>query len=338
MLARSIVSVFALTVAGIAGCAVETSASDRDGPSATAQGADTAEGPTATKRLESLGLTDIRGIAYDPGPAADANGQYGYTTKQFVLTPDRTERKYTIYNDSDFANADFASLWGPGPDGNGRDDLRRFKQELNVNLVTLYDWNAGSTEIPVTRDHKAFIDYADSLGIKVTASVSDWIRREQLCKGMTEGGYAGVNRVAKEIYPNGHPLKGVGMLKVFNEPENQSDCPQWASLVADTVATIEATEESLGVPAAERLPIFVPVTFGIRNGLPGGAISEIHAQIVAHPKLGGRRPRTAGELRGGAVPGGQDASDRCLHGRGGLRQSGPSVAREPRAGIRPSRQ
>ena len=245
--------------------------------------------PTAMERMKRLGLTDMRGIAYDPGPAADANGKYGFTPSDFVEVPEHTERKYTIYNDSDFANADFSSLWGKGPDGNGRDDLRRFKEELNVNFVTLYDWNAGSDAIPQMRDHQAFFNYADSLGIKVTASVSDWIRREQLCSSdaaRRAEGYRGVERIAAEIYPDGKPLGGAGMIKIFNEPENQSACPQWASLVAESIATIQAQENALGVAEADRLPIFVPTTFGITNGIPGGVMSDIHDKIVAHPKLG----------------------------------------------------
>jgi hypothetical protein len=46
--------------------------------------------------------------------------------------------RYTIYYDSDFYNSDFSHLWS-GVNG-GRDDLRRFQQQLNVNFVHLYDW------------------------------------------------------------------------------------------------------------------------------------------------------------------------------------------------------
>lgn len=245
-------------------------------------------GLTAMQRLEKLGLTDVRGIAYDPGPDA-LNGKWAYKKSGDIITDDKpTPVDYTIYYDSDFASADFSALWGKGPDGRGRDDLRRFKTQLNTNLITLYDWNAGSSDRPVMREHKPFFEYADSLGMKATAAVGSWIFEHQLCRhdrGTYEEGLSGAKRVVEEIYPNGKPIAGLGMIKIFNEPDAKG-CPSFGTITADTIAQVVATEDALGVADADRVPIFAPVTYSIYDGLPGGALGDIHAAVIAHPKLG----------------------------------------------------
>jgi hypothetical protein len=99
---------------------------------------------TALERAKMFGLDDLRGIAYKPGPLAidgtrnpQKQGGAYFENIQGALNV-----KYTMYYDSDFYNSDFDRLWS-GSNG-GRDDLRRFKEQLNVNFVHLYDWNAGT--------------------------------------------------------------------------------------------------------------------------------------------------------------------------------------------------
>lgn len=96
----------------------------------------------------------------------------------------------TQTGDSDFANDAFQSLWANAymaapandtsvPVDNGtnyRDDLRTIA-EAGYNLVRLYDWDMarGTTETSnVGLDHINFLDYADSLGLKIVVPVSDY--------------------------------------------------------------------------------------------------------------------------------------------------------------------
>ncbi len=289
----------ALQLSSAAGCILETDLRPEARPRGRTSDAYTAQTSLDGRaRLERQGLTDMRGMAYDPGPAPDADGLYGFHPDNVKFPGETKATRWTIYNDADFASADFSSLWGKGPDGNGRDDLRRYKQELNVNFITLYDWDSGSDDMPQTRDHRPFIAYADSLGIKVTAPVTNWLLRGRLCSADAAARTAGqhaVERMVAEIYPDGKPLPGVGMIKVFNEPENErARCPEWRTITADTIAIIQAKEDALHVADDDRLAIFVPVDFGtpvvngvpVPGGFPGYLIDDVHASIVAHPKLG----------------------------------------------------
>ena len=260
------VSVLALTGPG---CAVSADEADALPP-----GADTQEGGmSAMERVAQFGLEEVRGMVYDPGPAPDASGKNGY----------KQNDKYTTYFDSDFANASYDELWSRGASGKGRDDLRRFKDELNANFITLYDWNAGDANKRVPRDHKAFFDYANELGLKATIAVSNYTMAK-LCRGDMAGATTAIENTFAEMYSGTTPHPGAGMLKVFNEPDG-SECSRTA-LVADVMAAWKRAEDARGVPDAKRLPIFFPVTYSIKNGLPGGAILDGFEAIKAHPELG----------------------------------------------------
>lgn len=93
--------------------------------------------------------------------------------------------------DSDFANDAFQSFWGDqynaAPEGdqsapanngsNYRGDLKTISDN-GFNLVRLYNWDmargagAGASSTPL--DHINFLNYADSLGLKVVVPVSDY--------------------------------------------------------------------------------------------------------------------------------------------------------------------
>jgi len=96
----------------------------------------------------------------------------------------------TQTGDSDFANDAFASLWGAGyqappagdtsaPVNNGsnyRDDLKTIA-DAGFNLVRLYNWDMarGTTSSSNTGlDHINFLNYAQSLGLKVVVPVGDF--------------------------------------------------------------------------------------------------------------------------------------------------------------------
>lgn len=245
---------------------------------------------TALDRAKAFGLGDLRGIAYKPGPLAidgtrnpqKEGGSY------FENVQNGVDVKYTIYYDSDFYNADFAQLWSAS--GGGRDDLRRFKEQLNVNFVHLYDWNPGTQPGAPSgnrmRNHIPFLDYAAGLGIKAGIPISNDQLKHAYCVGNTALAQQNGQNMFNEIYgPAGaSPHPAAGLLKIFNEVD-ASECKN-VGLVANACAIWKALEDARGVPDENRLPIIFPVTFGISNGLPGGGMLPGWQAIRDNPQLG----------------------------------------------------
>ncbi len=241
------------------------------------------------ERVKAYGLDDIRGIAYKPGPLAIDGSQNPQKEggSYFENIKDGVDVKYTIYYDSDFYNSDFDRLWSGN--GGGRDDLRRFKEQLNVNFVHLYDWNpgtqAGAPNGGKMRNHIPFLDYANSLGIKVAIPISNDQMKTAYCTGNTSLARLNAQNMFNEIYGVGtRPHPAAGVLKIFNEP-NVSECKNMA-LVADACAIWKSLEDVRAVPDANRLPIIFPVTFGISNGMPGGGMLPAWQAIRDNGSLG----------------------------------------------------
>jgi hypothetical protein len=245
---------------------------------------------TALERAKRFGLDDLRGIAYKPGPLAidgtrNARREGG---SYFENIQDDQEARYTIYYDSDFYNSDFDRLWS-GSNG-GRDDLRRFQEQLNVNFVHLYDWNPGTQPGAPgggkMRDHIPFLDYANSLGIKVTIPISNDQMENAYCKGNTAVARQNAQNMFNEIYGSTGttPHPAAGLLKIFNEPDG-SKCKN-VRLVADACMIWKTLEDARAVPDANRLPIIFPVTFGISNGIPGGGGLPAWQAIRDNSQLG----------------------------------------------------
>ena len=241
-------------------------------------------------RAKAFGLDDIRGIAYKPGPLAFDGSQN--PKKQggsyFENIKDGLDVKYTIYYDSDFYNSDFDQLWS-GNNG-GRDDLRRFKEKLNVNFVHLYDWNpgtqAGAPNGGKMRDHIPFLNYANSLGIKVTIPISNDQMKNAYCTQNKTLAQQNAQNMFNEIYGASGTTQhaAAGILKIFNEPD-VSECKN-VRFVADACAIWKSLEDQRGVPDANRLPIIFPVTFGDSNGMPGGGMLPAWQAISGNSQLG----------------------------------------------------
>ena len=241
-------------------------------------------------RVKAYGLDDIRGIAYKPGPLA-LNGSQNPTKEggsYFEDVKEGIDVKYTIYYDSDFYNSDFDCLWSAK--GGGRDDLRRFKEQLNVNFVHLYDWNPGTQKGAPNggkmRNHTPFLDYANSLGIKVTIPISNHQLEKAYCAGDMKEARANAQNMFNEIYGSAgtSPHPAAGVLKIFNEPD-ASKCKKVA-LVADACEIWMSLENDRQVPDTNRLPIIFPVTFAISNGMPGGGMLPGWQAIKDNSKLG----------------------------------------------------
>jgi hypothetical protein len=242
------------------------------------------------ERVKAFGLDDIRGIAYKPGPLAIDGSQNPKKEggAYFENIKDGIDVKYTIYYDSDFYNGDFDRLWSGS--GGGRDDLRRFKEQLNVNFVHLYDWNpgaqAGAPNGGKMRDHIPFLDYANSLGIKVTIPISNDQLKTAYCTGNMNMARASAQNMFDEIYGSTglSPHPAAGVLKIFNESD-VSECKN-ARLVSDACAIWKSLEDKRGVPDENRLPIIFPVTWGISNGMPGGGMLPAWQAIRDNSELG----------------------------------------------------
>jgi hypothetical protein len=257
---------------------------------------------TAAQRVAQFGLSNINGIAYDPGPPlqgcpSTTGGQCNCppvneqspvtsctsgTTSKLPIDPSlglsgvaltyfqgqinvykqdgsvssRSPLKatFSIFYDSDFANADFASLWS-NPTSGGRDDLGRFKKELNINLVHIYDWNSGlqSNSSPV-RNHAPFLAYANTLTgssaactsgqqpcMRVIIPISNFALTDNTgcknndastCTLATGSCYNQTNwksfvkNIFNQIYigENGSIAPAAGMLKIYNEYNTVTAC------------------------------------------------------------------------------------------------------------------
>lgn len=242
------------------------------------------------ERVKAYGLDDIRGIAYKPGPLAIDGSQNPKKEggAYFENIKDGIDVQYTIYYDSDFYNGDFDRLWSGS--GGGRDDLRRFKEQLNVNFVHLYDWNpgtqAGAPNGGKMRDHIPFLDYADSLGLKVTIPISNDQLKRAYCTGNMNMARASAQNMFDEIYGSAgtSPHPAAGVLKIFNESD-VSECKN-VRLVSDACAIWKSLEDKRGVPDESRLPIIFPVTWGISNGMPGGGMLPAWHAIRDNGELG----------------------------------------------------
>jgi hypothetical protein len=245
---------------------------------------------TALDRATKFGLNDLRGIAYKPGPLAIDGSQNPQKTggAYFENIQQGVDVRYTIYYDSDFYNGDFSQLWSSV--NGGRDDLKRFQQQLNVNFVHLYDWNpgvqSGAPSGGKMRDHIPFLDYAASLDIKVTIPISNDQMEKAYCAGNMALAQQNALNMFNEIYgaTGTTPHSAAGVLKIFNEGD-VSKCKNMA-LVADACAVWKALEDARGVPDENRLPIIFPVTFGIANGIAGGGVLPAWQAIRDNNQLG----------------------------------------------------
>ncbi|WP_026607425.1 hypothetical protein [Methylocapsa acidiphila] len=251
---------------------------------------------TAMQRATSFGLTDMRGMVYIPAPQGPAHpfdpalyqqcpgplpyflGQTQVYDCQGNPQPALLDAKYTIYNDSDFYNADFTPLWGVSG-SQYRDDLGRYKAELNANYIRPYDWQPN----PAIRNHQPFLNYAKTLGMHVSIPISTYTLKI-MCGDASGDWKQNVDWVFGQIYKSSVVDKAAGMLEIFNEFDvNYCKNPNF---VAQVAAEWKRMEDQNNIPDAQRLLISFPVTFGIANGLPGGNVLGVFNAIVAAPTLG----------------------------------------------------
>ena len=209
-------------------------------------------------------------MAYMPGPSNYTKGQQG-----------------TPYFDSDFYNDDFKDLWQLGDNSGGRDDLRRFRDQLGVNFIHCYDWSAPIPELAL-RIHTGFLTDCNHFGMKATVPISNYTML-LLSQGNLNDAASNVSKVFNEIYPSKAPVAGAGMWKIFNEYELWYD--RNPAHVVTVMKWLVEFENNMGLPDATRMPIMVDASFGVKDGIPGaGYIRDVWNAVLAAGKIGSYAP------------------------------------------------
>jgi hypothetical protein len=241
---------------------------------------------SALDRCRRFGVTNIRGIAYMPGPTDYREGA----------------PSGTLYENSDFYNNIFEDLWGyTNPNGwgeQGRRDLDRYRQQLGVNFIHCYDWAAPVTQLDQNKKlltfltHAVFLRVCNSLGIKATVPVSNYTMK-LLSEGKAAEARANIEKVFAEAYsglpPGMAPVPGVGMWKIFNEYELWYDRnPQHVVTVMTWLAEWEAKNS---IQDENALPVMVCTSFGMDDGIEGaGYLKKVRDVMMQQPKIGSHTP------------------------------------------------
>lgn len=167
-----------------------------------------------------------------------------------------------IYFGSDIARKQAGSLWGTqsyltqscAP--HCRNDLQTMKDK-GINLIRLYDWDPRN-------DHSQFLDYADSLNIKVVVPISNWLP--------TQGPdvwdqqvpiYFNNRNFGNKAGTDWHPA--VAGVIISNELD--ADGGQYYSNVVGLVARFIQEADKRGF--SKTVPVGIPVTF-VPRGAPFG--------------------------------------------------------------------
>jgi hypothetical protein len=242
---------------------------------------------SALDRCRHFGVTNIRGIAYMPGPTNYHEGS----------------GPGTLYENSDFYTNIFEDLWGyTNPNGmgeQGRRDLERYKQQLGINFIHCYDWAAPVTQVDQNKrlltflTHTGFLRVCASLGMKATVPVSNYTMK-LLSEGKADEARRNIGKVFAEAYtpvppPSMAPFPGVGMWKIFNEYELwYGGNPQYVVTVMTWLAEWEATNS---IQDQNALPVMVCTSFGMDDGIEGaGYLKKVRDAMLQKPKIGNYTP------------------------------------------------
>jgi len=226
---------------------------------------------SAIPNLETL--VPILGVSYSPVPSDD--------------TPAPPQK----YFDTDFTNSTFPLIWGT--DNSGRGDVKTLS-DSGVNFLHLYNWSVppapGSSPGDYQRDHLPFLKECGARNVKAFVPISNYFLG-QIHQGNGATVKADILAMVTEVYDN-KPTSlptGAGMWGIGNE----YDLAGALFDVNDVVTAIEYlvdAENSLGIPAANTLPVTSPVSFAKPNTLPPGvvAIQNLQTAIEASTALGSK--------------------------------------------------
>lgn len=202
------------------------------------------------------------------------------------------------YGDTDFANDDFAALWG----ASGRDDLKTIKG-LGCNTVKMYTIGHPAPNGYWKRNHKSFLNHAKALGLSVILPISNYFIGEDR-KNRTSRPpnpldiKSMVFDIVAEVYADGTPGSAV-MWAIGNEYDlipNGANGFFQASDIATVASYIIAAENRLNIKPENALAFTSPVsaaTVPLNKSIPcyppfqslGGGCA-IHAIIQEFKNLG----------------------------------------------------
>jgi len=213
--------------------------------------------PAAAQISPSLtALRPIKGISYQPSPSDDCQLQTQFKTLPMCTSIGNFNQ---TYYDTDFYNTDFPLLWGTGQSGTGRNDLAAMKAQ-GINFLHLYNWNP-------QRDHGTFLNAVVANGMKIMIPVSNYTQCLIVggCQGVAPGtgsyqnAYNNIQNIFNQVYPNGGstPHAAIGAWGVFNEYDYNNIDPKNVAFVIQAILQLEA---NANIPAANRLPIMVPIS------------------------------------------------------------------------------
>jgi hypothetical protein len=240
-------------------------------------------GMAALERCRHFGVAAIRGLAYMPAPS------------DYVPSG-----KPGLYETSDFYSNIFTDLWGPAEGlagGRGRADLARFRQRLGINFVHCYDWAAPVTQKDAAGrglallEHLGFLEACHRLDLSATIPISDYTMG-LLSQGEVDAAHGNVERIIAEIYGTGAtkaPVPGAGMWKIFNEYELSFD--RKPEHVVRVIAWIAEWEQAHAIADADRLPIMVCSSFGMKDGIEGAAyLKDVRDVLMQQARIGSHDP------------------------------------------------
>ena len=230
----------------------------------------------ALERCRHFNVAGIRGLAYMPAPS-----DY------------RPTGAPGLYETSDFYNNIFTELWGPvniASQPQGRADLRRFREQLAVNFIHVYDWAPPISQKDASGkgrrllEHLGFLQACHELGMAATIPISNYTM-DLLRQGKREAARQNVERIVEEIHGAKAPVPGAGMWKIFNEYELSFD--RSPEHVVSAISWIAEWEQTHGVIDESRLPVMVSTSFALKDGIEGaGALKEVHDALFHQGRIG----------------------------------------------------
>lgn len=215
----------------------------------------------APEPLERVVLTIDSG-AFSRFPMPGKGSAYQGFSKGY--DPSTANTSY-IYFGSDIARKQTGSLWGTQSHLSEscapycRDDLRTMK-DMGINLIRLYDWDPRN-------DHSQFLDYADSLNIKVVVPISNWLPTQGPSTWDAQvPGYFTSRNYGNKAGTDWHPaIAGIIISNELDAPDHTGTVyyPNTVGLVARFLQEIDKRGFS------KKVPVGIPVTF-VPRGAPFG--------------------------------------------------------------------
>ncbi|HUA32535.1 MAG TPA: hypothetical protein VMA09_02945 [Candidatus Binataceae bacterium] len=234
-------------------------------------------------------LRPIKGASYDPTPSDDPLGDNG------GVNGGPAANRSFVYEDSDFFNNDFKALWGDDGVSGARNDLQTMKA-AGVNFLHLYNWNPA-------RNHDSFLNAAAAAGIKVMVPISNFTASltDASCCGIdpAKAGYNpafnNIKAIFNQIYPgcSSTPHTGAAVWGIMNEFDFERAGTEKVTFIIQSLLKLE---NDCNIPAANRLPIAVPVSFAVRDSINYRADNAPQppefaaAEAVYHQSHPGQRP------------------------------------------------